>query len=110
MQDDIPLIDDEEDIEVVEGQPVEEKEVVELRPSRGSVRGGVTSLPLPLPLPTTAGHSAQSELSPDVFQIRAPIVSLESLILSPASTNLDIEPIRQIGDFSLVQMHPDTAL
>ena len=80
--------------------------MVEMRPTRGSVRGGVISLPLT----NTKGHSAQSELSPDVFQIRAPIVSLESLILSPASTNLDIEPIRQSGDLSLVQIHPDTAL
>ena len=79
--------------ELVE-EKVEVKEVVEMRPTRGSVRGGVTSLPLT----TTATAAPQSELSPDVFQIRAPIVSLESLVLSPASTNLDMEPVREVGE------------
>ena len=33
-----------------------------------------------------------------MFQLRAPIVSLESLILSPASTNLDMEPTRDVRE------------
>ena len=106
MQDDIPLIDDEEDVLEVEDELLEEKleekvkEVVEMRPTRGSVRGGgVISLPLTTTTTTTTGGpSAQTELSPDVFQIRAPIVSLESLILSPASTNLDMEPAMEVRE------------
>ena len=73
------------------------KEVVEMRPTRGSVRGGGV-ISLPLTTTTTGGPSAQTELSPDVFQIRAPIVSLESLILSPASTNLDMEPAMEVRE------------
>ena len=93
-----PVEEKVEEVEKVEEEEEEKEEteveeVVEMRPTRGSVRGGVVSLPL-----TAPGRSSQPELSPDVFQIRAPIVSLESLVLSPASNNIDMEPTREVKE------------
>ena len=72
----------------------EEKIVMTEKPSRGQVsvpRSAAVSLPLSTPtsvpseLPSDGFRRIEtcSELSPDVFQLRAPLVSLESLLLSP---------------------------
>ena len=100
VKEDIPLIDDgednlqEEDVEEEEKVKENEKEeVLVVKPSRGSV-----SIWLPLSCPPRS-QSVHSELSPDVFQLRAPLVSLESLVLSPG--NVNVEQSRELRDMEL---------
>ena len=82
----------------------EEEIVMTEKPSRGQVslpRSVAVSLPLSTPTSVPSELSSDgfrrietcSELSPDVFQLRAPLVSLESLLLSPGciEVRLNIE-------------------
>ena len=100
VKEDIPLIDDgednlqeEEEEEEVKEKDEKEEEVIMVKPSRGSV-----SIWLPLSCPPRS-QSVHSELSPDVFQLRAPLVSLESLVLSPG--NVNVEQSRELRDMEL---------
>ena len=100
VKEDIPLIDDgednlqeEEEEEEVKEKDEKEEEMMVVKPSRGSV-----SIWLPLSCPPRS-QSVHSELSPDVFQLRAPLVSLESLVLSPG--NLHVEQSRELRDMVL---------
>ena len=103
VKEDIPLIDDgednlqeeeeEEEEEEEKEKEKEEEEMIVVKPSRGSV-----SIWLPLSCPPRS-QSVHSELSPDVFQLRAPLVSLESLVLSPG--NVNVEQSRELRDMEL---------
>ena len=82
------------DEEVKKEKKEEEEIVMTEKPSRGQVsvpRSAAVTLPLATPTSVPSEISSDgfrrvqtcSELSPDVFQLRAPLVSLESLLLSP---------------------------